>query len=202
MVKEAVREKGSESQLGFEQPVTIDASPSTAAFRDKLTYLFSHLDGDFLTKRGLRFQEPLVNWDGVNRLGERKFVSIYLTSVHNHVVSGASIIFPDAFPDSNNLNALHTNDRIGLTTHLNSRRSNEVFVIWPHDFLNFFQTACIAVEECLTSYKIYRATLIAQSELLEKAKSLERHPDRRSDYSEELYAGFLKRLAELRYSAY
>ena len=190
-------------QPDFGEPITIDTSPSTAAFRDSLTSLFSHLDSDYLTERGYRFWQPLVNWDGVNRLGERKFVSFMPKDAQDQVVSSADIIFPDSIPTRYNLSALLTRSRIKLTT-CPERAEDEVFVGSAHEFLNYFQSACKATEDCFTPLQIATAAKGAQNELARDAAKLKRrmHTRNLQDYQVKLYKTFLAVLSNLRYSAY
>ena len=202
MGQEEAKRAGAENSPAFQQPLTINMNPCLEGFRTQLGFLFAHIDYSLSNGplKDIRFQSPLVIWDGVDRPGERKLVSLVPTGVDVHKISRANIVLPYR-EEQPNISRVHK--PIKLTTDPD-RAEDEIFIGSAHDFLNFFQSACKAIEDCFTPDQITTAAIRSQNELAGDAAKLKRqmHTRNLQDYQIKLYGTFLAELSNLRYSAY
>lgn len=186
-------------QQGATPHLVIQSSPFSEDFRSQMGPLFSSVE-DARDPDNFRFT-PLVEWDGVNRLGERVNVQLISTALDKAGMIRTVAVLINEGPKETPIITL---DDLKLACSLEHISENEIFVGHRFKFLNWFQTVCKAVEDGVDSTQIRTAAISARVELETLGEKIKVNPyrDNLADYSKQIYDRFYEQLSKTKYRAY
>lgn len=191
------RQIGEAGRSRNQTPFVIQSSPFSASFRQELA---RPINGksilEVMKEEGVSFYERFLEWDGVNRAGERKIVTLVPTIRDQGMVDTVQIGLSDIDDQGYRLP--------GGFVALSVNAAIKDFFIGEgeYHFLNYFQTICKAVEDGMAMTQIQQALQRAKLEIPQSASRRWLLTSTGRSYPIEFYESFVSNLSDLRYLAY